>query len=560
MTRPGTPVTVVEGPFEGTPAIFVREAGAKVVVELTVFGRTTEVTLEREQVVIGAPSMEELEAQVTAAVRSRELPQRLYSFWRREVRARPTPPGDDELAPIATRFEAWEAEQLRAHEARVAAELARLREAFAGLDDDARARKWVAERARWVEWRTRAKEVMAELEAELPTPPLSSPEFDARADAEHSLRMRVEGFRAREALRAPLEHEQRNAELEAAIDADPDADAAFLVYGDWLEARGEPRGELVSLHAAGKRAPQLEQRLLGGLASFERLEPRWRLGFLEAVRVEATRADEGDGVNLARLVDKLWALPSARFVRELTIACASAHEDGVMSRVLDTLLRGGPRPSLRRLVFDTNTEEEMLSWTSTGELSGLSAVFPRLEALFVHAGSVELSRPDFPRLRALDLRTPSMSAGLLQQLAAAAWPELRHLGLWFGSRSYGVEVTVDEVRALLDAQGMPRLESLALANTELSDELCALLCTHPLLARLKRLDLSMGTMSEAGAATLVAHRERLRHLEVLDVDDNYLPADALAALKNALPQVNSREQRVPESSDGQLYRYAAVGE
>jgi uncharacterized protein (TIGR02996 family) len=41
-----------------------------------------------------------------------------------------------------------------------------------------------------------------------------------------------------------------NEDLEAQIDASPDDPAAFLVYGDWLEAHGDPRGELVAVQAA----------------------------------------------------------------------------------------------------------------------------------------------------------------------------------------------------------------------------------------------------------------------------------------------------------------------
>lgn len=558
--KPGSPVTIVEGPFSGFPAVLVRELGTKVVLEVTIFGRNTETTLERRQVLLDAPSLDELEAEVTSAVRHRAFPQQLFSFWRRELRGRADDPSDEELPALARRAEVFEAELQRALELETAAEVARLREAFAGLDDTARTRKWMMERARWVEWREQARAVRAALDAELPEPEFGTPEFEALHERQVQLRARVEAFRRRESLARPPADEPRSPDLEAAIDADVDRDDAFLVYGDWLSSRGGVRGELIGLHAAGKRAPQLETALLGPLATFaDRLDAQWRLGFLTQVRVEATRDDERDGVSLAQLVAKLWALPSARFLRELKVACASAHEDGVMEQVLATLTSSGPRPSLRSLRFETNLEEEMLSWTSTGDLSVLGAAFPKLERLFVHVGQVLLSAPSFPNLRSLDLRTTSLTSELVSTLARASWPHLRHLGLWFGSRSYGVQVSVDDVRPLLDAP-LPALTSLALANSELTDELCTVLCAHPLLGRLETLDLSMGTMTDAGAQTLLRHRERLQHLKRLDVDDNYLSTEAVASLRSAFPQLASTEQRVAEEYEGALHRYASVGE
>jgi uncharacterized protein (TIGR02996 family) len=48
----------------------------------------------------------------------------------------------------------------------------------------------------------------------------------------------------------------RNPELEALIVADPDNQASYLVYGDWLLARGDIRGQLISLQIAAAREPR----------------------------------------------------------------------------------------------------------------------------------------------------------------------------------------------------------------------------------------------------------------------------------------------------------------
>jgi len=42
----------------------------------------------------------------------------------------------------------------------------------------------------------------------------------------------------------------RRAELETAIAVDPNARDNYIVYGDWLESIGDPRGALVTIGAA----------------------------------------------------------------------------------------------------------------------------------------------------------------------------------------------------------------------------------------------------------------------------------------------------------------------
>src|SRR5688500_10475586 len=90
------------------------------------------------------------------------------------------------------------------------------------------------------------------------------------------------------------------AELIAAIVADPDDAAAYLVYADYLQSRGDPRGDLIVLLHAGDadaerdRVARLHLRahhaaLLGVLAKDTRsikIE-RWRRGFIDNIRVIA---------------------------------------------------------------------------------------------------------------------------------------------------------------------------------------------------------------------------------------------------------------------------------
>ncbi len=93
--------------------------------------------------------------------------------------------------------------------------------------------------------------------------------------------------------------EPRDHALEAAIASAPEEPAGYLVYADWLQQRGEPRGELIVVQhalAAAPRDPALRAReaalfeahgarLLGPLALVGDARVDWHCGFVRAVEL-----------------------------------------------------------------------------------------------------------------------------------------------------------------------------------------------------------------------------------------------------------------------------------
>ena len=134
---------------------------------------------------------------------------------------------------------------------------------------------------------------------------------------------------------APIEMHV-NADLEAAIAAAPDDITNYLVYADWLIARGDPRGELITLQH-GMRAQsdpaqfmtfkKQEEALrtahlrswLGDVAgpALHRLKIDWRAGHFESVRIDGP--DNETETPLDELVEAVLACPLARVVRRLAI-------------------------------------------------------------------------------------------------------------------------------------------------------------------------------------------------------------------------------------------------
>ncbi|HET9484820.1 MAG TPA: TIGR02996 domain-containing protein [Xanthomonadales bacterium] len=110
------------------------------------------------------------------------------------------------------------------------------------------------------------------------------------------------------------------ADLIAAIDAAPDDPAAFLVYADYLQSKGDPRGELITLMHAGDQAladkhlRAHKAAFIGKLASPSIKLEAWRLGFVDHVRLIGD-----DERHALELVDLIAQHPSTRFVRKLEI-------------------------------------------------------------------------------------------------------------------------------------------------------------------------------------------------------------------------------------------------
>ena len=129
--------------------------------------------------------------------------------------------------------------------------------------------------------------------------------------------------------------------------------------------------------------------------------------------------------------------------------------------------------------------------------------------------------------------------------------------MWTGSGNYGAVATTDQLGPILRGEGLPRLTTLGIVNSELSTELLGELAGSALLPRLKVLDLSKGVFTDAEVDGWLRLAPKFRHLKRLDLSEN-LFEERLDELKAALPNVVLDEQRENYGDDED--RYVAVGE
>jgi uncharacterized protein (TIGR02996 family) len=373
--------------------------------------------------------------------------------------------------------------------------------------------------------------------------------------------------------------DKRNPDLEDAIEADPFDVSAYMVYADWLQGQGDPRGELISLQltAETKRDARLAKTaaalldkhagiFLGPLAEHTRTYDgndrdafTWRFGFIHAAKLSHSRyTNEDFKGSMAEVLEALLRHPSGRFVTELVFGFNSDPNDDPLDDLIAILARKAPA-TLRKLHFGDfeYPDETEMSWYHVGSLGKLWKAVPNLSHLIVQGGEFELGTIDLPALTRAEFRTGGLSAASARAIAKATWPRLEHLEVWYGDDNYGGTATLADAEALLARGDLPRLTSLGLRNTAFTDELCGVLATGRVIPQLTRLDLSMGIMTDEGAAALAAHKAAFTHLAVLDVSNNYLTRAGLASLKGLARSVVSTEQRDDDDPD---YRHPSVGE
>jgi hypothetical protein len=86
---------------------------------------------------------------------------------------------------------------------------------------------------------------------------------------------------------------------------------------------------------------------------------------------------------------------------------------------------------------------------------------------------------------------------------------------------------------ILAGDGLPALRHLGLAHSDLQDEIAIAVSSAPLVARLRSLDLSLGTLGNEGVEALL-EGVPLTHLEWLDLRSEYIGADTAQRIRKAL--------------------------
>ncbi|HEU0031778.1 MAG TPA: hypothetical protein VFQ53_14170 [Kofleriaceae bacterium] len=314
-------------------------------------------------------------------------------------------------------------------------------------------------------------------------------------------------------------------DLETAIAADPYGTSVYAVYGDSLQAAGDPRGELIALQLAedakpgdaklvaaiGRLLEKHRAHLFGPLAKhagklreFSEGAFIWRFGFIHIAQLDRQELTDP----LAPIVRDLLHHPSGRFVAELLLRDDDERD---LAELLELLATGEPL-SLRAL--------ELTTAADVGDLGGVLRAHPKLRRLAVRGrvGS--------------DAVTPIRTT--LRSIVAAALPELEELELRLVNR----DARVPDVRALLRRTDLPALRRLRLRSADFPNEILADLVESPFASQLELVDLSLCEIGDRAIGGLVDRRARFPNLREVVLTRGHLSRTMLARLEDMVKKVS----------------------
>ncbi len=348
-------------------------------------------------------------------------------------------------------------------------------------------------------------------------------------------------------------------ELLAAIERDPEDPAPYLVYADWLQGRGDVRGELMTLQGATEDRPG-DHRIsdaaldhvrahaayyLGPLAPFvdetDYLQLGWRCGFIASAILTWNRrwqyrqrperpADE--------VLTDLLQLESARFLTRLVVEPTTDAMDWLS---FTKVLASHTPATLRELHLGPRDDWSALRDTDLGYLSLIASRVPRLRELRVYGRPRALGTLELPELRAASIQLEAgiedyEASTVMRELAAANWPRIERLQIWGGG-------SVDAMTAVLRRDDWVVLGELGIHNCAFADPMCGAIVRSPLAPQLFRLTLAKGTLTDAGVATLLSHAAQLPSLATIDVSETFVTEAGVRELRRLAPEVVARDLR-----------------
>lgn len=311
--------------------------------------------------------------------------------------------------------------------------------------------------------------------------------------------------------------------LEAQIFEAPDDVAAYLVYGDWLQSIGDPRGRLIAAQLARMGDPpgalsEAEAALIAAVGDpVVDVEPpprvEWFAGFWRVLYAGAFGWSPKSVADAH--VATLLGSPSARFVREIRID--GAVTPGVLAHVALA------HRTLERL--DVSLRGAKLDDRSLAHLRGCK----RLAHLHLFSCEPITSRGlvalrDLEALESIDLRNHALEDAGVESLVAlprlarvffnAVSPRFTHAGMAGLARLplRSLELAGD---TLDDERILPLARHGSLANLEIGgapigERGAAAIATLPL----RRLYLPSSTIGDTGVARLAGLADTLRSLHL----------------------------------------------
>ncbi|MEH2176958.1 STM4015 family protein [Nostoc sp.] len=267
--------------------------------------------------------------------------------------------------------------------------------------------------------------------------------------------------------------------------------------------------------------------------------------------------------NLPSQLSRLLQEPNADKLEALVFGLWAQPYESDSSSIVQALVDAKQRLTNLKAVFIGNIapDECEISWIQQSDTSPILQAYPKLEILQVRGGDgLQFSPPiRHDRLKALIVETGGLSRDTVAQICQMNLRALEHLELWFGSEDYGGNCWIEDIHPILFEEKFPNLTYLGLRNSQFTDEIVSVIVSSPVIDYISVLDLSMGTLSDAGAEELL-NCSAINNLDILNISENFLSQAMIEKFSELDVRVLANNQKKEDNVSYIHSRYCSVSE
>ncbi len=272
---------------------------------------------------------------------------------------------------------------------------------------------------------------------------------------------------------------------------------------------------------------------------------------------------EDENKSAEALVEEILADPDLPGLKEIVIGNWGGAWEEDCQALLDGIVENADRFSNVESLFvgDMDFEECEVSWIMQGDYSKLWAALPGLKELTIK-GSMDLELGEIVHegLESLTIICGGLPTDVIESIQNARLPKLKKLLLYIGVEGYGFNGDADTIRDLLEKADFPELTYLGITDSEIQDDLTALVLESKFMGQITTLDLSNGTLTDKSGKLLLEKLPAFPNVKKLDVHHNYLSEKMIEDLKGFSIEVDASERKEPYKYRGEVWMNAMLTE
>lgn len=194
-------------------------------------------------------------------------------------------------------------------------------------------------------------------------------------------------------------------------------------------------------------------------------------------------------------------------------------------------------------VGDMDYEDCEVSWIVQGNYENLLKSLKNLKHLKIKgSNNLTLGQVEHQNLESIEIICGGLPKTVINELANAKFSNLKKINLYFGVEDYGFDASIRDIEDLLKNPSLKNLEYLGLGNSEIQDEIINITLKSDIIKNLKILDFSNGTTSDKGAKYILENFEKIKHLELLNLEYNYISNEYASKLEELPLNINLSER------------------